>query len=153
MLGRHADTTFLGQGCCIDGNVATYELSDKNRLYAKNCNFKRQTSQISVFSVQRGGALALDSCSVDVAEDSPVLDASTCKSFPRLCRYADGTRFSGAANEAGVCICICGLLSACVPFPAICHFGLVSIAGLGQNGYIQTVFSRDANLAVLPLWQ
>jgi hypothetical protein len=94
----HADSTFLGQAAAVDDVNAPFEVRDKGRYYMKNSAFKRQMALAGVFAVRRGGALALDSSTVQISDGEV---ANTCKTKPvstdPLCRYRDGSPFGGIA--------------------------------------------------------
>jgi hypothetical protein len=63
------------------------------RWYARNSRFKKQDGGVGPFFVFRGGALALDSCTIEASEVAGTEEACSKKPVPRFCRYSDGSPF------------------------------------------------------------
>jgi hypothetical protein len=97
----HAGTTLVGNTATIIGaSIAPNAIM--GRWFAKQTTFKMQQGEGSVFFVHRGGALALDSCSVQDADNGSAVQPKGCRADPpeyRYCTYSDGTPFNGATLQ------------------------------------------------------
>jgi hypothetical protein len=89
--------TFVGQADVTEGVVAP--VSVLGHWYTKDCKFKRLEGLGSPIIVFRGGALAMESCSVEQSEIQYAEDCEpsiTPEGTVDVCSYQDGTAFTGA---------------------------------------------------------
>jgi hypothetical protein len=96
----HAGTTLVGNTATINGaSIAPNAIL--GRWFAKQTAFKMQAGFGSVLFVHRGGALALDSCSIQGAKIEAGV-RKECRADPpedRYCTYSDGTLYKGASLQ------------------------------------------------------